>query len=115
MLEQRGCAWSLIGSAQRPRLGSGPESGTPCPNIMWFLQLIAVFLAICGIIGLITFLLKHYGSSVKVNLISTDSMQSDGSDHLPLDTSKEDRAAWVQSERKRVRDLEAIPPEIRKA
>ena len=73
---------------------------------MWFLQLIAVFLAICGIIVLITFLLKHYGSSVKVYLISTD--------RRPLDSTKAERSAWARGENERVKDLEAIPPEIRK-
>lgn len=72
------------------------------PNIMWFLQVFFIFACFLGLFSVISYLLRHYGSAVKVYLIQTDRVPRSSKD-----------SSWPKAERKRVLGLESIPDELK--
>ena len=70
--------------------------------IMWFLQVLFIFACFLGLFSVISYLLRHYGSAVKVYLIQTDRVPRSSKD-----------SSWAKAERKRVLDLESIPDELK--
>lgn len=70
--------------------------------VMWFLQVLFIFACILGLFSVISYLLRHYGSAVKVYLIQTDRVPRSSKD-----------SSWAKAERQRVLDLESLPDELK--
>ena len=70
---------------------------------MWFLKTLFIFICILASISAFLFLLRYYGSAVKVYLVLKD--------REPKTSSASD---WAKAERQRLKDLESLPDEMKK-
>jgi hypothetical protein len=70
---------------------------------MWFLKAFFIFACFAGTILAFSFFLRRFAAPVKVYLYHMD--------RSPLDPQK---AGWAIEERKRLKDMESLPKDIRK-